>query len=300
MCAVTDHAITMLYHYTSVAGLAGILGSRTFWATHVSFLNDSSEFRHAVMFAQRMANELWGRGDYASGFAFTIQRALEDMTLDPVYVSSFSEAPDLLSQWRGYSHRGAGVCLGFDADVLKMSCERLGYRLEKCLYDQTDQARQIQRLVELGFERFPKPPIGRDAFEALSSEGRAAFIVDCVKRSTEEPDAPRVRAAVDWFRSEIAQFAPLFKDAGFQEEVEWRIIAIDPKEAIRFRAAPSYLIPYVELPIPLNADSNALREVIIGPNPNQARCEASVRILLEVAKMADVDVASSPVPYNNW
>ncbi len=35
-----------LHHYTSIAGLEGILASRTLWATHFQELNDSSEVIH--------------------------------------------------------------------------------------------------------------------------------------------------------------------------------------------------------------------------------------------------------------
>ena len=35
-----------LVHYTSAAGLAGILKSQTLWATHYSFLNDATEVKH--------------------------------------------------------------------------------------------------------------------------------------------------------------------------------------------------------------------------------------------------------------
>lgn len=34
-----------LYHYTNWDGLSGILKTKSLWATHYRFLNDSSEFR---------------------------------------------------------------------------------------------------------------------------------------------------------------------------------------------------------------------------------------------------------------
>ena len=38
----------ILYHYTSPAGLLGIVKSRSLWASGIHYLNDSSEYRHAV------------------------------------------------------------------------------------------------------------------------------------------------------------------------------------------------------------------------------------------------------------
>lgn len=36
----------ILYHYTSAAGLYGIVASKSLWTSHYRFLNDTSEFRH--------------------------------------------------------------------------------------------------------------------------------------------------------------------------------------------------------------------------------------------------------------
>ncbi|MHC4042957.1 hypothetical protein [Bradyrhizobium sp. 23AC] len=36
----------ILYHYTSAAGLHGIVASESLWTSHYRFLNDTSEFRH--------------------------------------------------------------------------------------------------------------------------------------------------------------------------------------------------------------------------------------------------------------
>jgi len=38
----------MLYHYTTAAGLIGIVGSQRLWATNARFLNDPSEIRYAL------------------------------------------------------------------------------------------------------------------------------------------------------------------------------------------------------------------------------------------------------------
>ena len=38
----------LLWHYTSGQALIDILKDKSLWATHISCLNDSSEFRHAL------------------------------------------------------------------------------------------------------------------------------------------------------------------------------------------------------------------------------------------------------------
>ncbi|MDP3013182.1 MAG: hypothetical protein Q8M92_02985, partial [Candidatus Subteraquimicrobiales bacterium] len=38
----------IVYHYTDINGLLGIIDSGCIWATHVSRLNDSSEYHHGI------------------------------------------------------------------------------------------------------------------------------------------------------------------------------------------------------------------------------------------------------------
>lgn len=57
----------LLYHYTSQHGLLGILGSQAVWATNTHFLNDPTEFVHALALAQPMASRAYD-DDYSQFF----------------------------------------------------------------------------------------------------------------------------------------------------------------------------------------------------------------------------------------
>jgi hypothetical protein len=52
----TDHDI--LYHYTSFAGLQGILANKRFWFTNYSHLNDPSEVCHALEILENHTNKI--------------------------------------------------------------------------------------------------------------------------------------------------------------------------------------------------------------------------------------------------
>ncbi|ARO88754.1 DUF2971 domain-containing protein [Nitrosospira lacus] len=292
--------MSMLYHYTSQTGIIGIIQSRSIWATHAMALNDSSEFFHSLSFAREVANGIFEDDGYLSAFGWAVHHSLESVSADDLYLTSFSEKPDLLSQWRGYCPAGAGLCLGFDSNDLETFCERQGYKLEKCIYEHQDQIKQIHDLVERCLNRFPKPPLSRDEYKALTSKEQVNFELDYRLRTSQGPDKLEADAAVTWLCAEIAKLAPQFKNEGFHEEAEWRIIAKEPKEQVKFRASSSYLAPYVGLEILISAANTTLREVIIGPNPNQARCEASVKALLTTTGLDDVELRRSSLPYNNW
>ena len=38
----------VLYHYTTQAGLLGIISQKEIWATHTQYLNDRREYLHAI------------------------------------------------------------------------------------------------------------------------------------------------------------------------------------------------------------------------------------------------------------
>jgi hypothetical protein len=142
--ASKPNPIGILYHYTDQRGLLGILDSKSIWATHVRYLNDSSEYKHGLDIVRRLVREftidlssvITGESSgVASERTGAIMREVMGGTLDlvdkmSVFVASFfdstgdfsglhhQDAGDNLSQWRAYSKGSAGFSLGFDKEAL--------------------------------------------------------------------------------------------------------------------------------------------------------------------------------------
>jgi hypothetical protein len=239
------------------------------------------------------------RGSLAA-FGWALLHGLEAVSADDLYVASFSEKADLLSQWRGYCPAGAGLCLGFDFDRMMNFCHSSGYRLNQCIYEHGKQIQQIEALVNECLERCPKPPLARADYESLDAEGQVNVEINYMIQTSEGPDKPQFEAAVSWLCAELSELAPLFKNEGFHEESEWRIVAKCPKVPVKFRASSSYIAPYVELAILSDPADSGLREVIVGPNPNQLRCKYSIKKLLDACGLGDVVVRTSSLPLNSW
>src|SRR5260370_32998682 len=115
-----------LYHYTTQSGLLGIIGSRKIWVTHTQYLNDRREFLHAVdLVRDELSNRLM-TASVPSARERLVQME-EALQLSPqsinVCVCSFSEEPDLLSQWRAYGG-AAGFAIGFPGEFLKAITEK--------------------------------------------------------------------------------------------------------------------------------------------------------------------------------
>ena len=292
--------MSVLYHYTSQIGLVGILRSRGIWATQTHFLNDSSEFRHALQTASRIASVYYYDDDYYEAFGWELQRGVRRISGDDIYVASFSERPDLLSQWRGYCPAGSGVCIGFDVDSLNEYCVESGYSLQRCIYEPSEQDEKIKELVDACLLMFPSDGVTREEFASMDVKSQIERNANLHAYFSAGAGTDSVTAALDWFCNELSELAPLFKNSGFHEEAEWRIIAKAPKSTINFRPGSSYVIPYIDLEILGEPRTQSIRDVIVGPNPNQHRCKKSLEIMFQSLGFSEAKVSSSSIPFNNW
>ena len=98
-----------LFHYTTQEGLLGIIDTKSLWMTSVRHLSDSTEFAYTVELVRENLNRKLRaeRGPFNNYYGAILGKldVLKDMTL---FVGSFSEEGDLLSQWRAYTSNGIG------------------------------------------------------------------------------------------------------------------------------------------------------------------------------------------------
>jgi hypothetical protein len=291
--------MTAFYHYTSLPGFKGILDNRCIWATSTSYLNDASEFRHALNIVRSIIGNMFMENDYEGAFAWIVRECLSKIEEPSVYVASFSAKPDVLSQWRGYCPSGAGLCLGFDGDVVQNFCDQNSFHFKPCIYEHEDQLGAVLHIVSHCLAAFPQHELSREEYEKLPAARQAAYEQQRYEYLSQGDGATVATNAAFALRNLILDLAPLFKHPGFHEELEWRIIARQPQVPIKFRANASYLAPYIELPL-LGDGLSSLREVIIGPNPNQSRCALSVEMALKSYGFDNVEVKTSTLPFVSW
>lgn len=88
-----------VFHYTDRIGFAGILNSGEFWATDISYLNDSQELEHGrSLKAQFLAAAVESRRTRARRRIAQVQEILKELNHVPIYICCFSEDGDRLSQ----------------------------------------------------------------------------------------------------------------------------------------------------------------------------------------------------------
>jgi hypothetical protein len=198
-----------------------------------------------------------------------------------VFVASFTENGNLLSQWRGYCPHGKGVSVGFEPNSLVAAAENASFRVGKCIYDYSSQR-----------------------------EAASLFVDFSIAQAREEgpSKAPPTQSFYGSFleiEPDLLRLAALMKNGSFHEEREWRMVSpvlsnyVEPP--IRYREGIATLVPYLELPLPVarvgEREVIALHDVIVGPTPNANMSITAISRYLSREGIRPIRVANSGVPY---
>ncbi len=265
-----------LYHYTSQAGALGILASKEIWATHIHYLNDSSEFNYAKGLASFIVEE-------------AIKTETDSLKLDllremflgiqqsgiNVCVASFSEVGDQLSQWRGYCKKG-GCSIGLSYDVLSTIANREEWLLAPCVYNQKDQADLMQGIIA----------------EVLS--------YNIANHEDLEDRESRPGGNIAYY---LNRLAPIFKGEAFSEEKEWRLISVPLNNGLPefcFREGPVSIVPYYKLKLYDELNPFKIEEIIVSPSSNQDLSYSAIKQLLVKNMYTGTIIKSSQIPYRDW
>jgi len=251
----------ILYHYTDAQGLLSMLQSRSIWATDAAFMNDPGELRYGYMLLDKVVRDsLTGRR--ARLTLETIQRAIDEKARNArVYVASFCERDDLLSQWRGYGGLGGGFAVGFITKYLKPAgAWRTTRQLRPVVYDPKAQMRILSGYVDKW---------RKDRGNDIASQHR-------------------IGAEVLYLFSD---YLMAFKDPSYSEEREWRLIqygrvvggAILFPPSFRVRGAG--IVPYASIDVSENAGALAnklpVADIVCGPAAHRERTAKAIMQLAD-------------------
>ncbi|WP_184715276.1 DUF2971 domain-containing protein [Caulobacter sp.] len=240
-----------LYHYTSLDGLMGIVGSGKLRASEARYLNDADELAYL---AKSIGWEIARRLPVASVHTARILEQFATWTTERLtdgymlFVASFTEHGNLLSQWRGYCPFGQGVSLGISPEKLAAITHHSGFRMGQCVYGSEDQSKIVSSIIDGVVEETER----RGPSEAKHSS-------QCYYGVFEELEPV------------ILSIGALFKNATFKEEGEWRMVS-PPRSNFRdndiqYRTGKSMLIPYLAIDLRLGQDETDFDHVYVGPTP---------------------------------
>jgi hypothetical protein len=314
----------VLYHYTTAAGLVGIIDSQALRATSIGYLNDAEEhtgfYDHKLPAIIREAateviheaiedphirarvDALGGPDEVISRESVKFLSYAREITLafnDP-YVTSFSGPPaifpedGLLSQWRAYGPDG-GYAIVFDCkglnDLLNKEFTIFYYAMatwSDVHYDlgQADQS--------------PLPEVQE--------------YVEKLKRAMMNFFNSGKQSDLDPMLEPLTLLSVLRKHAGFREEREVRIVALRanaevealarqsgdqrPTSPVMFRERNGVIVPYLELfGRELGADTKLpIKKIIVGPHTDKEKRRVAVERLLQ-QKGIEAEVSISSIPF---
>lgn len=269
-----------LYHYTSLKGLKGIIDNGVVWASEIKYLNDADELTYL---AKNISWEIARRRSVSTTPISTIMDQFDIWTRERLtnghmlFVSSFTEHGNLLSQWRGYCPFGQGVSIGFSPIKLKAICGNINFSLGRCVYDSESQIKIVNDILD-------------GVVEEASRQGP----------STEEhPDQNYYKVFED-LEPVILRISALFKNGIFKEEGEWRLVSPIHEnyktDQIEYRVGTSTLIPYLKVPIRIGEDDEDLAHIYVGPTPTPELSARSVQRYVS-RKVRKLEVRSIASPY---
>lgn len=275
--SVASEPPPLLAHYTTRAGLLGLLRKGEVWASSIHYLNDAAEFRWAVEGASRMLDHTCNafRPEVKESISRQFRVSLAILRTFEPFVFCLTRHADQLSQWRGYAPRG-GCCLVFQTRDLEDGFESHGFSLRKCEYVNEWMSESIQMAVSRQVDLLCKPP--------FSTNG------------TLEQLNPGILEHIDTLAYMVTSKAPGIKHYGFKEEDEWRFVGDDLALTTEIRDGTASLVPFVRVPLN-DALHKSLVKVIVGPSEDRTLARESVIATLSAFGYQAVVVEDSVVPF---
>lgn len=226
----------ILHHYTTPVGFEGIVRSGILRAGFIGFMNDASEYIHAVKLllaaVQREKSSATSTADRALLDHMEARLAsTEPSNYFPYFIACLSAAENHLSQWRAYGQGEGGFSLGFDFAELTTRVAAIPMtQLAPVVYLPSDQQQLVDDLL----------------VKARQEYGRCAPAHAAGATS-------HLHAWVDALFTIASALGPMMKDSSFESEHEWRIIHLmaDPS-TICYLPKATILSGYVELALGRN------------------------------------------------
>lgn len=268
----------IIYHYCNIDSFKAIIQNKTLWLSSIYNLNDYKEIHWIKDKVSQKIKELTTKD------SFSKYKIFEELYLKQhplLYIASFSQGKDLLSQWRAYANDGKGVAIGFNANYFN----QIKYiKNSEVLYSEEEQNSQINEIIK-EIDNFDNKTVksNSDSFENL-----------CEKVITK-----------------INNLAGKSKNELFKEEQEVRlihnpIIISSEKNScykiensisdMKFRSCHDNLIPYFELKFDKEIENiSPIVEIIKGPK-NKA-IDKEIKMFMCLNGFCDVNIKSSNASY---
>ena len=237
-----------------------------------------------------------------------------------IFIASFTDSEDDLSQWRGYSHGTYGVSISFNLRILirpRVDSDS-SVTFAPCIYNDGEKKKFIKHALDY-FVHENQTWWTNTAREFLKNvSGKAKPSQDQIKAFAREVSRSakyeaQLKIGLNEAKKRIIRLAGLLKHSAFHHEREWRLVLpVSPGKdittlanPIRFRPTSKTLVPYIAHPLgfvlvssypaALPAVVLSINDVMLGPGADK-EAESSA---LDFLKSNSINAVPrlSDVPY---
>ncbi|WP_254505646.1 DUF2971 domain-containing protein [Bacillus altitudinis] len=263
----------LLYHYTNVNGLEGIMKHKELWVSNADFLNDKTERKYTVKILSDLIEEKLEElenNELKDIINESLKKVL-DMQEFPTYVLSLSKNKDSNLLWSNYS-QDDGYNISFDFEKLEEieGSPHLIVFKSKVIYDEEIHYEALNELADFCVSTFSKiKPEYED------------FITD-----------------IEMIQTALQLLASFFKDSCFQQEEEYRIVLIQKAENednYECRVSNGTFIPYIKM----GFNISNVKGITIGPKNKMDISEEGLKSFLKLNgfNVENIEINRSKIPY---
>lgn len=141
--------MSKLYHYTTFQNFDSILKSKSLWLGNVHYMNDRSEMSQVFKYIKEDLYQAYP--DKREEFDKLFEVQSKRFGSAPAYIFSFSGQGDDAAQWDRYANNGAGLCVKFNEDTLKI-ITREKAELLPVKYDSDDSCKTYKKVLDMFIE----------------------------------------------------------------------------------------------------------------------------------------------------
>lgn len=283
---ISEKPTCPIFHYTSAAGLSGILKTKTIFFTRWDFLNDSSENLHIHGIIEKCIEQFSDDKKFYT-LIKNINKQIRDHKLGKspdtharqftLYIASFSSNKDALNMWTYYTKSDAsdGYCLEFSPDFLfKKHSDAVTIR--EVVYSPDKKKKIVNNLLSKAYNFYTE----------LKSDPKKA-------KKVEQYIQSYIRIAADY----VGCF---FKNSAFAVEKEIRaalFLHTDIEESDikpEHRISRGLIIPYAALPF----EKEDVKSARISPTLSFREAHSGLMALQQILEY-NFPVNKSRIPFRN-
>jgi hypothetical protein len=266
----------ILYHYTNIEALNGILSTGSFMVSKSSFLKDPSEVSFVKDIIRDIGIEFMDEAEINKmDFYNSLIKSMDELQqLFPLYILSLTEEQDSLVLWSSYSDF-EGYNIGIDIKNINFSKD-LFCLSGKVIYDKDTQKEMIKEIIFDLYTLYKK-------YETLKCK---EYFIETEKT----------------LLLNIYTRAMFFKRYGFKDEREYRIVFTikgTNTVLIEHKICNGCFIPYLKIPLKCldgeNRGKFPLKNITIGPKNNLDIAEHGLKSFLYSQGYKDIEVYKSSI-----